>query len=192
MKKENYSNYDKNKNFKKTNTGNTGEVDNSKKVYAYYSRVLQKPFDTIPELNAAEDAYYAKLKEKEDKALQKKADALKVEEAFKTLNKVRRNYKDSLNALTSCYSKDLENLKVAFQKDKAEVQKRLADAEKAYSLALKDFTGKYPEGYHLTLKDGDFETTISSSCSNGEVSTTTTGSKPSGYTLTDLFTLFFD
>ena len=28
---------------------------------------------------------------------------------------------------------------------------------------LKEFTDKYPEGYHITLKDGDFETTISGS-----------------------------
>ena len=186
MKKETYY-YNKNKNFK-----NTGEVNNSKRSYAYYSRVLQKPFDTLLQLEAEEAAYHEKLKEKEDKANQKKSDAQKVEEAFKTLNKVRRTYKDSLTALTDRYSKDLENLKVAFQNDKAEVQKRLADAEKAYSQALKEFTDKYPEGYHLTLKDGDFETTISGNSATGAVSTKSINNSMSSYTISDLFNLFFD
>ena len=187
MKKETY--YNKNKNFKNTDTR---EVNNSKRSYAYYSRVLQKPFDTLLQLESEEAAYYEKLKEKEDKASQKKAEAQKVEEAFKTLNKVRRSYKDSLTALTSRYSKDLETLKVAFQKDKSEVQKRLADAEKAYSQALKEFTDKYPEGYHLTLKDGDFETTISSNCATGAVSSKSMNNSMTNYTISDLFNLFFD
>ena len=34
--------------------------------YGYYSRVLKEPFDTLTELAEAEEAYYAKLKAKED------------------------------------------------------------------------------------------------------------------------------
>ena len=155
--------------------------ETNKQTYAYYSRVLNKPFDSLLELTQAEDAYYAKLKAKEDQTAQKKADAQKVEDAFKALNTARKTYKDKLLAITEQYSKDLKDLMTAFENDKKEVQSYLAAAEKTYSEALKAFTDKYPEGYHLTLKDGDFETTISSS--------TTTAEKP--YTFSDLFDMIF-
>lgn len=140
------------------------QVDNVKKAeqaYAYYSRVLSEPFDSIEELAEAEEAYYAKLKAKEDKAIQKKADANKVEEAFKTLNATRKSYKEDLNQLTVEYADALTDLKNAFEAGKTDLHNKLAKAEDDYAKALKDFTDKYPEGYHLTLKDGDFETTIS-------------------------------
>jgi hypothetical protein len=99
---------------------------------------------------------------KEDKAAVKKADATRVEEAFKTLNKARKAYKENLIELTDRYAKDLAALKETFEADKADINKLLASAEESYANILKAFTAKYPEGYHLTLKDGDFETTISS------------------------------
>lgn len=138
--------------------------DNQKneQAYMYYSRVLKEPFTSIEELKEAEEAYYAKLKAKEDKAIQKKTDAKKVEDAFVALNAARRTYKEDLSALTEEYSENLLALKAAFEKARDEVRDNLAKAEDNYSKAIKAFTEKYPEGYHLTLKDGDFETTISS------------------------------
>lgn len=138
------------------------KTDIEKNSYSYYSRVLEKPFDTVEELAAAEAAHYEKLKAKEDAAAQKKADAQTVEKAFKDLNTARRTYKDNLTQLTTEYSESLENLKKAFELGKKDISNKLAQAEEDYSKALKTFTEKYPEGYHLTLKDGDFETTISS------------------------------
>lgn len=155
--------------------------ETNKQTYAYYSRVLNKPFDSLLELTQAEDAYYAKLKAKEDKAALKKADAYKVEAAFKTLNTARKTYKDDLLKATEVYSKKLKDLKASFEQEKSIIQDALATAEDNYATALKAFTDKYPEGYHLTLKDGDFETTISSS--------TTTAEKP--YTFSDLFDMIF-
>lgn len=137
--------------------------------YLYYSKVLEKPFESISELAAAEDEYFAKIKAKEDKAAQKKADALLVEEAFITLNNTRRKYKEALRNLTEDYSANLVKLKEDFEAKRSEIQEIMAKAEEAYSEGIKAFTDKYPEGYHLTLKDGDFETTISGS------STKTTG-----------------
>jgi chromosome segregation ATPase len=151
--------------------------------YSYYSRVLNEPFETIEELREAEEAYYAKLKAKEDAAASKKADAKKVEDAFKALNAARKTYKDDLTVLTKQYSEDLVNLKNCFEKYRDEIKATLAEAEEAYSTALKNFTEKYPEGYHLTLKDGDFETTISGARK--------TAAKPTGNFL-DLFDLFFN
>lgn len=130
--------------------------------YGFYSKVLSKPFDSLSELVAAEDAYYSELKIKEDAAAQKKVDAIKVEEAFKALNAARREYKESVLQITQEFSEELDHLKKAFELGKEHINQKLADAEDAYSAALKEFTDKY-ENYHMTLKDGDFETTISSS-----------------------------
>ena len=54
----------------------------TKEDYMFYSRELQEPFESLDALKEAEEAHFAKLKAKEDKAATKKADALKVEDAF--------------------------------------------------------------------------------------------------------------
>ena len=141
----------------------TDSLKDAKPSYAYYSRVLNKPFDSLTELDKAEEAYYDEIKAKEAKAAEKKADASKVEETFKALNAARRAYKETLIKLTEKYSADLKALKETFETDKKDLQNLLAQAEDVYAEALKEFTSKHPEGYHLTLKDGDFETTISGS-----------------------------
>jgi hypothetical protein len=157
-----YKNIETNKKVTNTNA-NANVTRKDTRDYSYYSRVLEKPFDSIEELKSAEAKYFEAQRAKEDKAAQKKADAKKVEEAFKALNTTRRAYKEALVKLTENYSKDLVKLKDTFEADRKEIQDILAAAEDAYSAAIKAFTDKYPEGYHLTLKDGDFETTISGS-----------------------------
>jgi hypothetical protein len=127
--------------------------------YGYYSKLLKEPFDSLNELTMAEEAYYAKQKAKEDAAAQKKADAQKVDEAFKALNAARKAYKEDLTLLTKEYAESLDNLKKAFELGKKDIHDALAAAEETYEAALKEFTEKYDQ-YHLTLKDGDFETTI--------------------------------
>jgi chromosome segregation ATPase len=149
--------------------------------YGYYSKLLKEPFDSLNELTMAEEAYYAKQKAKEDAAAQKKADALKVEDAFKALNAARKVYKEDLTQLTKEYAESLDNLKKAFELGKKDIHNQLAEAEEAYQAALKEFADKHPEGYHLTLKDGDFETTIGK-----QTSENTPVKKP-----VDLFDLFF-
>lgn len=130
-------------------------------TYAFYSKVLNKVFDSVEELKAAEDTYAAELKAKEDKAATKKADAQKVEDAFKALNAARKDYKERLAEVTKVYSEGLATLKMKFEESRNLIHEALAEAETAYAAALKAFTDKY-ETYHLSLKDGDFETTISS------------------------------
>ena len=139
-------------------TANTNE-----NTYGYYSKLLKKPFDSVEELKKAEANHYAEIKAKEDKAAAKKADALRVEGAFKALNQARREYKEKLTQLTKEYSEQLTHLKEAFELGKKDIHDKLAGAEDNYSKALKEFTDRHKEGYHLTLKDGDFETTISGS-----------------------------
>ena len=120
------------------------------------------PFDTVEELLKAEEVHLAKLREKEEKANKKKADATEVENAFKALNAARKTYKETLTGITEAYAETLKELKEEFEAARDEANQELAKAEEAYSTTLKNFTDKYPEGFHITLKDGDFETTISS------------------------------
>lgn len=158
--KNNYNKFDKNlKNDENLKT----DVKKNTRDYSYYSRILEKPFDSIEELKEAEAVYYEAQRAKETKAATKKADAQKVEDAFIALNKARRTYKENLEALALEYSDSLIKLKEAFEGSRNDIKKALAEAEDNYSAAIKEFTDKYPEGYHLTLKDGDFETTISGS-----------------------------
>lgn len=175
-KTKDYKNYQEPKEAKKaasttanTAVNTTAVLSKDTRDYSYYSRVLEKPFDSIGELKEAEAKYFAEQKAKEDKAAAKKADAQLVEEAFKALNTTRRTYKEALLKLTEKYSKDLAKLKETFEADKKDIQDILAQAEDAYSMAIKAFTEKYPEGYHLTLKDGDFETTISGSARKSNI-----------------------
>ena len=156
----NYKPKDLNKNEVTNNQNKNKEIQ--EQDYSYYSNVLKKPFNTVDALKDAEAAYYAAIKAKEDKASQKKTDAKIVEDAFKMLNAARKTYKESITGLTNRYTHALKDLKTAFEQDKIKAEKALAKAEEDYSAALKAFNDKYPEGYHLTLKDGDFETTISS------------------------------
>lgn len=131
-------------------------------AYGYYSKLLNKPFDSVAELREAEAVYYAEQKAKEDKAAAKKADAQKVEDAFKALNTARKEYKKNITQLTNEYSAEITRIKNAFELGKKDIHDKLAAAEDAYSKALKEFTEKHQQ-YHLTLRDGDFETTISGS-----------------------------
>ena len=153
--------------------------------YGFYSRVLQKPFESLEDLKKAEEVYYAEQKAKEDKAAQKKADAQKVEEAIKAVNAARREYRDKLNQLTKEYSEELTNLKKAFDLGKKDLANTLATAEQACDKALKEFTSKYDQ-YHMTIKDGDLETTIS-----GNTKVNSTEDLPKANGILDLFDLLF-
>lgn len=157
--------------------------------YGFYSKVLQKPFDSLSELKAAEDVYFAEQKAKEDKAAQKRAEAQKVETAFKALNAARKEYKENMAQLTKEYAEELENLKQAFELGKKDLHDNLAAAEDNFSKAHKEFTAAHPEGYHLTLKDGDFETTISGSATQTVKEPEKTTAKSDLYS--DIFKIIF-
>ena len=144
-------------------TKNTNKNTDEKTTinYGFYSKVLQKPFDSLSELAAAEAAYLAEQTAKEEAAAQKKTDAKKVEDAFKALNTARKEYKEKLSQLTTEYSEELERLKKAYELGRTDLKNALIEADNTYTIALREFTEKYKQ-YHLTLKDGDAETTISS------------------------------
>lgn len=161
---------------------NTNVKEEANANYGYYSRLLNEPFDSIKDLQDAEEAYRAKQKAKEDAVAQKKADAQKVDAAFKNLNAARKSFKEDLTQLTKEYAESLENLKNAFELGKKDIRNKLANAEEDYQTALKEFTDKY-ENYHVTLKDGDFETTLSKQTSNDA---------DASYNIFDLIDKFFN
>ena len=128
--------------------------NNTRHEYCFYSKLLKKPFDSIEELRIAEKAYYAEQKAKEDATAIKRADAAKVEDAFKALNRARRTTKQDIQTLTANYCEDLRKLEETLKAEKAKVYEYLKATEETYEIALKDFTNKYGS-FHMTLKDED-------------------------------------
>ena len=60
-------------------------------------------------------------------------------------------------------------IKETFDKAVAVETEKLSTAEKAYTTALSEFTKNHPEGYHMTLRDGDHVVTLSN---NSQVNST--------------------
>lgn len=126
----------------------------------FYSDILDKLFDTEKELKAAEKAdAEAKAKKEEAKKLVK-ADAVKVEEAFKVKNAANRKYNSEVVELRKAYNIAVSNARKVFEESIEAAAKSRDEAEKAYNSALKEFQNAHPEGYHLTLKDGNNVTSV--------------------------------
>ena len=123
--------------------------------FGYYSKILNKPFDSLDELKAAEEEFKKAEEEKQAKSLAKKQDAVKVEEAFKNLNSAKKVYNERRAKIITEYNEALRAAKEDCLKKLDEVSKEIDDAEKQYDAALKAFNDAHPEGFHLTIKDGD-------------------------------------
>lgn len=128
----------------------------------FYSEVTKKLYESEEELNAAEKAVADENAKKAEAAKAKKADALKVEEAFKANNDAKREYNAKVLAARKMYNEAVAAAKQAFDGAVSDANDAKDLAEKHYDKMLKEFTDKHPEGYHLTLKDGDNVVTISS------------------------------
>ena len=147
------------------------EAEEAKEVetsYGFYSKLLEKPFDTLTELKEAESAYKKAEEEKAAKALAKKADATKVEDAFKAVNAARREYINVRTEVSKAYAKAVAEAKRLAQEQLDKAQAVVDDAETAYSEALHEFNVNHPEGFHLTLRDDQTGSvaTISQNSSN--------------------------
>jgi hypothetical protein len=129
--------------------------------YGYYSKLLNKPFDTVEELQKAEDEFKAAEEAKKAKSIEKKTDASKVEDAFKALNAAKKTFNTVVGEAKKEYAKVVADAKSVYANKTAEASKSLEIAEEAYNIALKEFNDKHPEGYHMTLRDGDNVTEIS-------------------------------
>jgi DNA repair exonuclease SbcCD ATPase subunit len=129
----------------------------------YYSELTKKLYETEEAAKEAEKELEAAKARSAELAKAKKQDATKVEEAFKARNAARREYNTKVMDARKAYNTALVEAKKAFNDAIAEATNAKDKAEEAYNTALTDFTSKHPEGYHMTLKDGDNVMTISNS-----------------------------
>ena len=121
----------------------------------FYSETLDKIFDTEKDLKAAEKEAAEKEAAKKKASEEKRAEAKVVEDAYKAHNAAKRTYNENVLALRKQYDADLRALKKAFDEAVEAEAKTLDEAAVAFDTALKEFTDKHPEGYHMTLKDSD-------------------------------------
>lgn len=128
----------------------------------FYSDVTKKLYDTEDALIAAEKEVAAEEEKKAKEAKAKKADAKKVEEAFKVNNDAKREFNAKVLAARKMYNESLTAAKKAFDSAVADATNAKEAADEEYDKVLNEFIDKHPEGYHLTLKDGDNVVTYSS------------------------------
>ena len=121
----------------------------------FYSDITKKLYESEEELNTAEKAVAEEKAKKEEATLAKKADAKKVEDAFKVCNDAKREYNTKIVAARKMYNETVAAAKKAFESAVADATNAKEAAEKVYDDVLKEFIKKHPEGYHLTLRDGD-------------------------------------
>lgn len=140
--------------------------------YGYYSKVLQKPFDTLAELTAAEKAFIEAENAKKKATESKREDANKVEAAFKQLNAAKRAYNENVLAAKKQYLAEVGAAKEKLNDRLAACDEELIVANTSYDEALKEFIKAHPEGYHVTLKDDDNVVTLSNQSVKDEVCAT--------------------
>jgi hypothetical protein len=128
----------------------------------FYSEKLNKMFDTEKELLKEEEAAFKAEQEAKAKSLAKKTEAKVVEDAFKAHNAAKKAFNTVLTARRKKYAEDLATLKATYESDVEAERKKLDEAANAYDKVLKEFNAKHPEGFHMTLKDGDNVVTMHS------------------------------
>jgi len=106
----------------------------NQKDYGYYSKKLNKPFDSLDELREAEEEEERKEALKQQEIEDKKSLAKKVEDSYKS-------YIEVLNA-------SKEELK----KVQEELDKKVSDSYNEYVEAKNEFIDKYGS-FHMTYKD---------------------------------------
>ena len=117
----------------------------------YYSDTLDKLFETEKELEDAEKADAEEKAKKEEAKL-----------AVKTRNAARKAYNEKLVEARKTYNEALRKAKDEFEADLKESTEALEKAEADYDAKLKAFQKAHPEGYRLSLKDGDNVVTYTS------------------------------
>lgn len=138
----------------------------------YYSEILNKNFDTEKELVEAEEDHKAEQAKKEEaKALVKK-ESTEVEEAFKARNAARHAYNEKLIELKKAYNETVKQAEKEFTNGLKDVTEAKDKAENEYSTKLSAFQKAHPEGYHITLKDGDNVVTYTSNPTEYQVRST--------------------
>ena len=138
----------------------TSEVEEDPGII-YKSKLLNKEFEDLAELKKAESEYKLELAKKEEARLARKEDADLVQDAYVAKNKATVNYNDAYAKAVSVRKEAIDKINKEFYDAIRDAKQEYEDAAKKYSDALTAFQAKHPEGYHLTLKDGNNELTIS-------------------------------
>ena len=128
----------------------------------YYSETLDKIFETEKELKVAEKADAEEKAKKEEAKLIVKKESSEVEDAFKARNAARKAYNEKLVEARKTYNEALKKAKDEFEADLKESTEALEKAEADYDNKLKAFQKAHPEGFRLSLKDGDNVVTYTS------------------------------
>ena len=128
----------------------------------YYSEILNKNFDKVEDLEKAEKEHQdAEAKKAEAKALVAK-ESEKVQDAFKARNAARKTYNETLVEARKAYNEDIRAAEKKFKDSLEQVTAAKDKAEADYATKLKEFQNDHPEGYRITLKDGDNVVTLTS------------------------------
>lgn len=138
-------------------------TDAQRDAICYKSKLLNKYFDDYDELVAAEEEVRKAEEEKKAKAEARKLEASVVEDAFKELNATKKEYNTVLAEANKIYLAEVATAKKKYAEVLEGAEKKLAAADTKYNDALKAFQKAHPDGYHLTLKDGDNVVTLRNS-----------------------------
>ena len=136
------------------------KVNPTSNEYCFYSKKLQKPFDTLEELLKAEEVAELEARAKAEAAAVKKADATKVEEAFKKVNEAKKIMNETIDVASKTYAEEMKAAKDKYIATVDQAEQAYIAAEKEYKERLSEFS-KAHGNFHMTLKDGDVVSTIS-------------------------------
>ena len=123
---------------------NEVEVKEETPSYGYYSKVLNKPFDTVTELAAAEAAHKKAEDEKRQLAESRRNEAKPVEQAIDAYEEGKVVCND---AIADAYKEYREKVTAA--------EKELAKLEQNAEKLRDEFLEKHPEGFHYTYRSKD-------------------------------------
>ena len=139
--------------------------------FSFFSKKLNKPFDSIAELKQAEQAAAEEEEAKKKAVEQKRSDAQKVEESFKRVNAARREYNEVVIQAKQAYLKEMANAKARFEQTLNESSAKVTAAEKEYAENLHEFSVAHGNNFHTTLKDDDVVVSIDRKSTNLDDST---------------------
>jgi hypothetical protein len=136
----------------------------------YYSEILEKNFDSVEDLEKAEEEHKAEQAKKEEAKVLVKKESSEVEDAFKVRNAARKDYNVKLVEARKAYNEALRKAKDEFESSLKESTEALEKAEADYDTKLTAFQ-KAHQYYHLTLKDGDNVVTLVSNPGEYQIKT---------------------
>jgi len=127
----------------------------------YYSEELKQAFDTEKECLEAEAAAKEAAEAKAKQVQAKKDEAKKIEDLYAAKNAAVRKFNETVVGIRNDYNKAVREARKEYETKLADAVAVKNKAELEYSTAVKDFSKKHPEGYHMTLHDGDNVMTLS-------------------------------